>query len=503
MLNLPGPGRVNVYVALLIFAFTTLAASADERIVYGISSRIAALDPYTISGIDSYRTLGFIVEPLARTEPFSQDLKPVLAESWSIDPKKKIITVKLRKNVKFTNGEPLTAEDVKFTWSSYNNPDYKGAGWRGMWSEVADVKAIDATTVEFHLKEAKFQIFQNVMTTLRILPKSYYGKLNPSAWSTNAIGSGPFKVERFESNQTLYLAVNHDWWGWTNMKRPTPRALAVKNIPDTKFAEQAILKKELDIYEVPSGVAPPPNTKWLPSPFGVGISIAFNFRRKELQNLELRKALVMMWNRKALSEKVFGARLTPALDSFSATTKYYPRGIPLPYDQKQAAQIIKKLGYTPEIPLTLKILGGQAGSERWISLFQADAAKVGVKIELENVSDENQWWQLAQQGKSDLVAYDGPFSESPHPSVWHSKSAYNFSGLKDEKLDKMVEQLDREFDSKKRHALQAEIIRYLRSITVEIPGLATTKAPFLLSPAVTVDDRAPLEPWRWRKKVRQ
>ncbi len=486
----------------LALALMVSQASAAVRVVYGTPSRIGSLNPYLLSGIESFTATGFVIEPLARIEPFSQELQPWLALSWSVDAKRKIIRVKLRSGVTFHNGQALTAEDVRFTWKSYFDPAYKGDIWRAMWDQVEDVKAVAPDEVEFKMKELHFQVFQNIMTALRVLPREYYGKVNHQGWASNLVGSGPFKVERFDPNRSLNLVPNPNWWGWKELKIPVAPSVLIKTVNDVQLAEQMVAKKgELDIYQIPSGgPAITAKTSDFRSAFGRGFSLGPNFRMKALQNVKLRKALLLLWNRKALNDKVYAGRFKIAVDSFSAGTTYYPKAEPAGYDPEQAKKILRELGYNIEHQLSLRVLVNSPENERWVGLYQADAAKVGVKIVIEKVMDESQWWQLVNQGKFELVAYDGSFSEKPHPSVWHSKGAYNSSGLNDVKLDQMLDQLEQEFDHKKRVKIQAKLIQYLREIHAEIPGLFSDQDSFLLSPEVTLNPAAPLQAWRWSKK---
>jgi len=488
---------------LLVAFLMSFSAPAESKIIYGVASNNPSLNPYLLTGAENFTVTGFVIEPLARIEPFSQTLKPWLAREWKVDAKKKTVRVKLRSGVKFHNGEELAAEDVRFTWSSYFDPAYKGNIWRAMWSDVEDVKVVDPLTVEFRMKELRFQAFHNILTAMRILPKSFYQKVEHEKWTNTLVGSGPFKVSRFESNRSLDLAVNPEWWGWREFSLTPASPVMVKSVPDLKFAQQMMERGELDVYQVPSGEVVPLGAAVLKSAFGVGFSLGLNLRLGKLQDPRVRRALLLLWNREGLNQKIYGGKFHLSLDSFSAGTSYYPVGKPVTYDLAAAKKLLADAGYKSENPLALKILVNSPESERWVGLYQSDAEKAGVKITVEKVIDESQWWHLINQGKFELVAYDGAFSEKPHPSVWHSKGSYNSSGISDPELDKILDQLDREFDDTKRKKLISKGILYLREKAAEVPGLYNAQTHFLLSRAVTVDVLAPLQAWRWRKKDEQ
>ena len=486
---------------ILLLLVLNFGQASAVRVVYGVPSRIGSLNPYLLSGIESFTVTGYVIEPLARVEPYTQTLLPWLALSWEIDKKHKLIRVKLRKGVTFDNGQPLTAEDVRFTWKSYFDPAFKGDIWRAMWDQVEDVKVAAPDVVEFKMKQVRFQAFQNIMTTLRVLPREHYSKVNHSEWSKTIIGTGPFRVVRFDANRAVELSPNKDWWGWRDLKIPVAPGILIKTVNDAQLAEQMRIKGELDVYQIPPGGPMfTAKTADFKSAFGGGFSLGMNFRLKPLQDVKLRKALLLLWNRKALNEKVYSGKFQLALDSFSPNTAYYPQGELAPYDPEQAKKILKSLGYRKFGQLTLKVLVNSAENERWVGLYQADAAKAGVKIVIEKVMDESQWWHRLQQGKFELAAYEGAFSEKPHANVWHSAGPYNSSGIQSTILDKMIDDLELEFDSEKRQKMQGKLIILLRELTAELPGLYAGYDQFLLSPDVTLDPAAPLQAWRWRKQ---
>lgn len=496
---------MKVLVAVLLL-WSVPALTANERtpkkIVFGQTTRISSLNPYSLSGIDSFRTTGYVIEPLTRIDPYTQNLEPALATEWKVNEKEKTIRVVLRKGVKFHNGQEFSSEDVRFTWKSYFDPEYKGEIWRGMWDQVEDVIVVDPHTAEFKMKELGYQQFKNVISSLRILPKGYYTKVDHSAWRDTLIGTGPFKVLRFESNVSVELQPNIDWWGWTEYKIPIAPAILIKSVADLNTAQLMVDKGELNLFEIPSdaNLGPEVKTKEGRTAFGRGMALGINLKNPVLADIRMRKALLLLWNRPALNEKVFGGQYQLALDSYSPGMYYYPTRKPTPYDPEAAKKLLKQMGYTEPNQVSLKVLVRGAASERWVGLFQSDAAKLGIQIRIERIDDESQWWHVNKQGKWDLAAFDGAFSEAPHPSVMHSKGNYNNSGFSSAKIDRMLEELEKTFSSQKRRKMYRQLIASIRDSSVEVPGLYTSRVYFLASPDVTFDEKFPSQAWRWRKK---
>ncbi len=497
---------------ILIGILLVVGMKANAQIVYGIPHRISSLNPFAISGIDSYEVTGLLLEPLARIDPYTRDLIPWLATKWDIDQKKKIISVRLRTDVYFQNGRKLDAEDVVFTWRAYQDPNNKGGIWTPMWSQVTDIKVKSPDQVEFQLKRIEFQVVLNILTAMRILPRDFYDFKSREKWNTRMVGSGPFQLTKFKPDQAVHLKPNLKWWGWKEFGlKPAPN-LVIKPVADARLAAQMHEKRELDVYRVPPGDLDLLNNKTpspFKNPFGYGISLGMNLRATFLKDKNVREALVLLWNREFVNDKVFGRRLRIALDSFSPLMPWYPKGEPVQFNKSRAIEKLKKAGWRAKDSklvnakgeeLRLKVLVGSESMEQWVHFFQSDADQVGIKISIERVLDESQWWHLVNEGKFDLLAYEGPLSERPHHSVFHSKAAYNSSGLNDEKIDQLLERLEVELDPKKRKPMNAELIRALREKVIEVPGLYTDQTFYLLSARVTLDQRYPEHVWRWRLK---
>lgn len=481
----------------------------------GQIGRIASLNPYMINGINSFTATGYVIETLARINPYTQDLEPSLALEWNVQEKEKRIRVVLRKGVQFHNGQEFTSEDVRFTWASFYKPEYKGESWRGMWDEVEEVLTPDPHVVEFKMKKLGYQQFKNIISSLRILPHGFYANVNHEEWRDKLIGTGPFRVKAFASNASLDLEPNKDWWGWKAYRLPVAPAIRIRSVPDTRLAEQMIAKKDIDLFEVPSGESYVGELKprLARSPFGRGLGFGLNLKSPRLKDIRLRKALLLLWNRQALNEKVFAGRYQLALDSFSPSMYYYPTRKPTPHNREAAQRLLAKAGYTDSDQdafldkggerLRLKVIVRGHSTDQWVDLYQSDAAKSGIEIVVERVADESQWWQMLDQAKYDLAAFDGAFSEAPHYSVFHSKGPYNASGLNNAKADRMLGRLEGEFKIKERRKLYRQLIALLRDQVIEVPGLYTNDIYYLASPEVTFDEKFPEQAWRWRKGTSQ
>lgn len=479
-------------------------------IVMAIGLRLTSLDPFVLTGLESFQATGNVIEPLARPDPATKALVPWLAERWEMDRAHKSFRVHLRPNVRFHDGSKLTAEDVKFTFEAYYAPEFKGEVWRGMWNDVERVTMVDPLTVEFHCKRLRYLVFENVMTSLRILSRAAYVNSTAEERRSRLVGTGPFRLKRFDPGRALELEPSLEWWG---DNKPRFR-LAVKSVPEVRLAQDMLSKGELDFYQPGALELLPakPSSKYKvfvsEATVGKGLSLELNLRLKLFQDKRVRDALVRLWDRERLNRTLFDSKYRVAVDMFSPKLPAYPQGVPPPYDPKRADQLLTEAGWTDPhrtgvrehdgLKLEFTLLVNNASLERWASLYQSDAAKLGVRVKLERLEEDAQWWKRLNEGRFDVVAQFGGLNTSVHAAVWSSKGPYNTTGFSDPAVDAQIEALENEFDPKRRDILTKDLIRKLRAYQPDVPGLLAPTEALLVSQRLDLDPRAPLQPWGWR-----
>jgi ABC-type transport system substrate-binding protein len=472
--------------------------------VQGIRVPVASLDPFSTTGIEAFSATSNVIEPLFRLHPSTGELVPCLGLSYTLDPGQKTIRVKLRPDVHFQNGDLLTSADVQFTFEAYYKPEYQGAIWRGMWSEVERAKSLDPETVEFKLKQWRYPYFVSVLTSLRILPRSVYGKADKRKFRGEIVGTGPFRLKHFVSNRKLDLEPNPGWWG-----SPKPTFdLTIKAAGDAAFAAQMIQKGEMDFYLLEAGQT---QSAMTPAKFksglGRGFWIDLNFRNKLFESKNVRKALLLLWNRKELNKKIFKGEMTLALDVFTPNLEAVPRGEPVRMDAKKARRLLEQEGWKDsdhdgvhdknKEKLAFTILVANSAEERWVTLYQQDARKVGVKVEIERIGEDAQWIERLKSGNFDAFASDGALIDRPQQSSWSSGGVYNYSKYKNAEVDRLTEELDLEFNPEKRRLKTRKLIEIIRADVPQIPGLVTRYESILLSKRLHPNPENPSRAWLW------
>jgi peptide/nickel transport system substrate-binding protein len=189
------------------------AAATPRRggtLVINYLDEIPALEPHTSPATASVRFFQLVYTTLLK---FDKNLEPVsdLAESWDASEDGLTYTFMLRPNLKFSNGDPLTSEDVKFSFDRILNPDVPAIG-ASFYSDVDSIEASDPTTVIFHMKQPTAAIPVYVAGTESVIISKKIAESGDLTKIENAIGSGPFKVDEWVPDSHMTLSRNPNFY---------------------------------------------------------------------------------------------------------------------------------------------------------------------------------------------------------------------------------------------------------------------------------------------------
>jgi peptide/nickel transport system substrate-binding protein len=244
-------GIVTLAASLLLCALAGPAATAPEgTMTWGLHVTLAAkwLDPAdTEAFINPFMVLYAIHDALVKPMPGS-DNTPSLAESWTASKDGLSYEFVLRKNAKFHNGDPVTAEDVKFSFDRY-----KGAGATLLKEKVKDLQVLAPNRVRFVLKEPwpDFMTFYGTSATgaAWIVPKKYVEKVGDDGFKKAPIGAGPYKVVSFNPGVELVMEAYEGYW----RKVPSVKRLVFRSMTDETTRAAALKAGEIDIVYLLSG----------------------------------------------------------------------------------------------------------------------------------------------------------------------------------------------------------------------------------------------------------
>jgi len=328
--------------------------------------------------------------------------KPGLAISWkTISPT--VYEVKIRQGVKFQNGDPMTVDDVVFTFERIlqdMTPEFAGIH-KQFFSNFSKVEAIDADTVRFTTFKPE-PLFETLLNTSEssIVPKKYimglsgdHNKLESSdfdAFALKPIGTGPYQITDFHPGQSLTWIKFKGFYG-----PPAPYdKITVRSIPETATRMAALANNEVDLVtnvapDQLAGISANPNLKTVGAVTPLFHIVFFNTHNPALKDKRIRQALSLAIDRNLLNEALWqGKAVVPSTHTFPQYGPLYmPELKTFEYNPEKAKALLKAAGYNGE-PIrydtdaayyTNGLLAAQAIKEMW--------AAVGVKMNL-NITEK-------------------------------------------------------------------------------------------------------------------
>jgi peptide/nickel transport system substrate-binding protein len=238
-------------VALTVVVAGTLGAAAPEgQMTWAVHISLAPtwFDPAETPGIATpFMVLYALHDAMVKPMP-GNTMAPSLAESWSTSKDGLLYEFVLRQGAKFHNGDPVTAEDVKFSFERY-----RGAAARLVKEKVAAVELPDPHRVRFRLKEPwpDFMTYYGSLTTGVgwIVPKKYLEKVGDEGFKKAPIGAGPYKFVSFTPGVELVLEAFDQYW----RKVPSVKRLVFKSIPDESTRLAMLKRGEADVIYLLQG----------------------------------------------------------------------------------------------------------------------------------------------------------------------------------------------------------------------------------------------------------
>src|SRR5213594_1024047 len=229
---------VFLLLAMLPASDVAAQSSPDGQLTIAFDASIAPtfLDPAETSGIATpfaflYAMHDALIKPLP-----GNNMAPCLAESWQESPDGLVVEFKLREGLKFHNGDPFTAEDVKFSFHRYC-----GTSARQLHERVKAVEVVDPHRVRFvlHAPWPDFLGFYATPATgaAWIVPKKYLEKVGEDGFKRQPVGLGPYRFVRMTPGIELALDANEQYW----RKKPSIKRVVFKGVPD-RTTRLAMLK---------------------------------------------------------------------------------------------------------------------------------------------------------------------------------------------------------------------------------------------------------------------
>lgn len=481
---------------------------ASAHAVPGGLLRFAAFQPpkslnyYIDSNTYTRQIFGLMYETLLWTDSTSTEFTPGLARSWTVSDDKLSFTFDIDPAAVWSDGRPVTAEDVKWTFDQVMDPKNATGASKVALGVFGSPEILGPRTIRFRAKESHWR---NLLAAggFEIMPKhAFEGQDFNTLDFDRPVVSGPYVLSAVKEQIEIRLSRRWDWWA---TRRPSARntmnfdTLVFRYYTDNENAFEAFKKGQVDVYAIYTAriwanetIGEKFDKNWIVkrlvrnhNPIGFQ-GFAMNLRRPPFDDLRVRKAVAHLVDRETMNRTLmFSAYFlhrsyfedlyddaNPCANAFFA------------FDVPRAKTLLREAGYRPNPqtgllekdgrPLRFSFLTRDGGSEKFLALVNTAFKEVGIDMKIER-KDFAAWMRDMDAFNFDMTwaSWGGTLFRDPE-DMWHSREAdrpsgNNLTGFKDPRVDALIERQKTLFSPTERNAINREI-----------DALVTAAVPYVL-----------------------
>ena len=411
------------------------------------------------------------------------DIEGELAESWLVSADQKTITFKLKPNLKWADGKPLTSADVLWTWQAVTD-EKTGSPYASDFQLVKKAEAPDAITFSVTYEQAYAPALDS-WSGLQILPKHLLkGKdLHTTAFARKPVGSSYYQLDNWNSGENIKLSRNpSSVLGPAQVDKLITRIIPDKSAQFLELMAGNIDSMSLDPVQYSRIVPARPKltqTLNLYKELGSGYTyLGFNLKHKPFDDVRVRKAINYAIDKQEIIDGVYlGLGINIASPYKPGTRWSNPNLQPYAYDPTKAKALLKEAGFVANSdgilerdgkPLSFEIITNQ-NKERENSavLIQRRLKDVGIEVKIRAIEWASFISRFIKTGDFDVVLLGWGLGLDPDQySIWHSSQQggdkFNFINYSNPKVDALLQQGRTELDPDKRqviyHAFAKELL---------------------------------------------
>lgn len=438
----PAGALSEPFTATDLSKLPAVAQKRTDTIIVGLTDPSGAFTPYfQQSGYDGN------VSSLLYASLVTVDDKgvptPELAESWDVSDDQLTYTFHLRKDLKFSDGSPLTADDVAFTWTIQYDKSYDGSSRfpslnvkggkaykEGTSPTVEGIKVIDPQTISATLEQPNATAL--VQLGSNVLSKAYYGKDYKignleyiKKLHEKPLGDGPYKLEKFIPGQEVRFVANENYF----KGKPKTEHFIYKTTEgdvwqfvetgEVDYASFSATDENIEKLKALGFVNIIPYT---PSTYGY---LQVNLKHEQLKDKLVRQAIVYGLDRQSIYvDAAQGAGSIANIPASPISWSYTEEGInPYKYDPEKAKQLLDEAGWTVGAggirekdgkPLSIHYLGSKSkNTDIFIAVAKENFEALGIEFQPEVFADFNSLVSKVEGGDYDLVSFSTSMLTDP------------------------------------------------------------------------------------------
>jgi peptide/nickel transport system substrate-binding protein len=387
----------------------------QNTLVWGTASNVSRLNPQLSTNWPDIHIYENVYDALTRRDQDNK-LVPGLATEWKL-LNDTTWQFKLRPGVKFHDGTPLTAADVKFTIERSYDPAARTL-IGGLFTTVQRIDVVDDLTVNFVTKKpdpllpARHAVWGNGS----IMPAKYFQQVGPDGFERKPVGTGPYRVTEWVKDDHLTLVANSSYWGGA----PNATTIIMKPKTDPAARVAALLAGEVNLIEsVPNDqverLKNTPNVKVVSTPYAGLVVLGLNPKRPPLDNKLLKQAMSLAVDRQAIVKELLSGQGVVATGSIpQGDFAYNPSRPPLPFSPEKAKELVRQSGYKGE-EVTCEVLQVDLPLvEAVVAMWKA----VGVNAKISVIENAVRAQKMREKSWQILLASPGSPLGDPDSIIW-------------------------------------------------------------------------------------
>ncbi|MDB5414890.1 MAG: transporter substrate-binding protein [Rubritepida sp.] len=397
----PRAERVVVAALFLVLA----PAGLTQTLTVGLANPVNSADPHFSNTTSNFALTGHVFDALVGRDAQAR-LIPALAESWTaVEPT--VWEFRLRPNVTWHDGRPLTADDIAFTIQRVPNVQGSPGGFSGAVRSITRVEVVDALTIRLHSARPN-PLLPNDIASVQVISRHVGTDANPADYNSGraSIGTGPYRFVSYRPGEGAVFARNDAWWG---PAQPWAR-VNFRFLPNDGSRSAAVLAGDVDLIDQVPGADLPRLRReprltiaettgvrliYLQADFsrqggdvpGVTDNNGERLPRNPFQDVRVRRALSIAIDRRALADRIMHGAAIPTGQWLPEGSYSHNPDVGVPaFDPAEARRLLAEAGYPQGFRVTLSTPNDRYPGD--LSTSQAVAqfwTRIGVRTQIESL----------------------------------------------------------------------------------------------------------------------
>jgi microcin C transport system substrate-binding protein len=418
------------------------------------------------------------------------EFEPGLAKAWTISDDKKTFTFYLDTRARWSDGTPITAEDVKWTFDAVMDPKNLTGVHKTSLAKFESAEIIDTFTVRLQAKEVHWGCLISA-GSFHILPSKTFKNVDFNKINFEfPVISGPYRIGKLNEGISMTIERREDWWGWQQKSAEglvNFQTIRFKFLEEQENAFEAFKKGQVDLFPVYTSriwinetTGEKFEKNWVVKqkvynhePSGLQ-GFAMNMRKPPFDDVRVRKAMALLLNRDKMNKTLmYGQYFLHR----SYWEDLYSEEIPCPnpfvaFDPESARKLLNEAGWkaNPKTgilekngrPFSFRFLTNSSSTNKFLAIYSEDLKNVGIELVIDQ-KDYAAWSKDMDEFNYQMTwaNWAGIIFKNPQ-GMWSSKEAdvvggNNITGFKNDQVDALIEKQKTIFDIKERNAICRQI----------------------------------------------